>query len=396
MTPVDFVTQAVVTLANHVDTDQRIFHIGDPKPVTATDLLGDLGSLGYPTDLLGWDEWLALWNEKRGAPGTSGDDSFTAGILRRGMPTVDFLEAVTVLNDAKTQKILDIYGLQRPKIDCALLGTYCRDWYARGWLSHAPSKSDGLVQAKPQGPLAGRVAVVTGASSGIGAAVATALVKAGAHVAIAARRTDALETLKAKLISSGGKVLVHKTDVTVKAEVESLMRTTAETLGPIDILVSCAGVMYFTMMKNVQTDEWDRTVDVNCKGLLHCLSSTVPEMLARGKGHIVAISSDAGRKVFPGLGVYSASKFFVEATLQSLRVETAGTGLRVTSIQPGNVATDLLGMSTDAEALKQFGEPSGAKVLEPENVANSIVYALTQPEHVAVNEVMIEPRDEPI
>lgn len=150
------------------------------------------------------------------------------------------------------------------------------------------------------------------------------------------------------------------------------------------------------MMANVQTEEWDRTVDVNCKGLLHVLASTVPSMLKRGKGHVVAISSDAGRKVFPGLGVYSASKFFVEATLQSLRLETAGTGLRVTSVQPGNVATDLLGMSTDAEALKKFGEPSGAKVLDPEDVANSIVYALKQPEHVAVNEVLIEPRDEPI
>jgi NADP-dependent 3-hydroxy acid dehydrogenase YdfG len=119
-------------------------------------------------------------------------------------------------------------------------------------------------------------------------------------------------------------------------------------------------------------------------------------MLARGSGHIVAISSDAGRKVFPGLGVYSASKFFVEATLQSLRLETAGTGLRVTAIQPGNTETELLGMSTDKEAIKKFGEPTGAKVLDPEDVAGAIVFAVCQPEHVAVNEVLIEPRDEPI
>ena len=135
---------------------------------------------------------------------------------------------------------------------------------------------------------------------------------------------------------------------------------------------------------------------MNCKGLLYCLSSTVPSMLTRGRGHIIAISSDAGRKVFPGLGVYSASKFFIEATLQALRVETAGTGLRVTSVQPGNVATELLAMSTDAEAIKKYGEPSGAKVLDAEDVANLIVYALKQPQHVAVNEVLIEPRDEPI
>lgn len=150
------------------------------------------------------------------------------------------------------------------------------------------------------------------------------------------------------------------------------------------------------MMANCQTEEWNTTVDVNCKGLLHCLSASVPGMLSRGAGHIVSISSDAGRKVFPGLGVYSASKFFVEATLQSLRLETAGKGLRVTAVQPGNTATDLLGMSTDAEAIKAYGEPTGAKILDPSDIAGAIVYALKQPEHVAVNEILIEPRDEPI
>lgn len=260
------------------------------------------------------------------------------------------------------------------------------------------------------GPLAGRIAVVTGASSGIGAAVATALAKEGAHVALAARRIDALENLKSKLLSSsnnsGNKVIVHKTDVTDRAQVEGLVRAATEQLGgPVDILVSCAGVMYYTLMKNAQTEEWDRTVDVNCKGLLNCLSSVVPGMLSRASPsgsspgsspHIVAISSDAGRKVFPGLGVYSASKFFVEATLQSLRLETAGTGLRVTAVQPGNTSTDLLGMSTDQEAVKKYGEATGAKILDPDDIASAIIYALRQPLHVAVNEILVEPRDEPI
>jgi len=240
------------------------------------------------------------------------------------------------------------------------------------------------------------VAVITGASSGIGEAVAVALAKEGCHIALAARRLDALEAVKRRLVVREGKVIIRKTDVTDKAQVDALFRAANDELGPVDILVSCAGVMYFTMMANTQTEEWERTVDVNCKGLLHCLAATVPDMISRKSGHIVAISSDAGRKVFPGLGVYSASKFFVEATLQSLRLETAGTGLRVTSVQPGNTATDLLGMSTDAEAIKKYGEPSGAKILDPEDVANSIVYALRQPPHVAVNEVLIEPRDEPI
>jgi NADP-dependent 3-hydroxy acid dehydrogenase YdfG len=163
----------------------------------------------------------------------------------------------------------------------------------------------------------------------------------------------------------------------------------------VDALVNCAGVMYFTLMKNVRAEEWERTVEVNCKGALNCVGAVLPGMLARGRGHIVTISSDAGRVVFPGLAVYSASKSFVEALSKGLRLETADTGLKVTTIQPGNVATDLLELSGDEEALEQYGQPTGGKVLDPEDVARAVIYALSQPDHVAVNEVLVEPRDEP-
>lgn len=395
MTPVDFVSRAIVTLANHPCTKQKVYHLGDPNPVTAENVFENLEALGYPTKRLPWDDWVALWKEKRGS-GRGGDDPFTVDILRGGMPTVDTLELVTILDDGATRPALDLYGVSRPKIDRNLWETYARHFFARGWLPRPPLrlKLNG-VRAARKGRLAGRVAVITGASSGIGAAVAAKLAGEGAHIVLAARRTDELEKVKAKLSSSAGKILVHKTDVSSKEQVQSLVDITTEELGPVDILVSCAGVMYFTMMANCQTDEWERTVDVNCKGLLHCLSSTVPSFLERKTGHIVAVSSDAGRAAFPGLGVYSASKFFVEATLRSLRLETVGSGLRVTTIQPGNVDTGLLNMSTDAEALKKYGEPTGAKVLDAEDIAGAILYAVTQPEHVAVNEVLIEPRDEP-
>jgi thioester reductase-like protein len=397
MTPVDFVSRAITTISNNTESKQLVFHLGEPSPIDTRALFDDLSQLGYPTKRLEWDDWVTLWTEKRGSA-KRGDGAFTVDILRGGMPTVDFLKCITVLNDNATKPALT--SIQRPKLDISLLETYSRHWYARGWLPRGPSRKDktnGYPRNTAKGPLSGLVAVITGASSGIGAATASALAKDGAHLALAARRIDALEKFKIKLTTTyGSKVIIHQTDVTQKEQVDSLMRTATEQLGPIDILVSCAGVMYFTMMANVQTDDWERTVDVNCKGLLHCLSATIPGMLSRGKGHIVAISSDAGRKVFPGLGVYSASKFFVEATLQALRVETAGSGLRVTSIQPGNTETELLGMSSDAEALKKYGEPSGAKVLDADDVAASIVYALRQPDHVAVNEILIEPRDEPI
>ncbi|GAO19157.1 hypothetical protein UVI_02061400 [Ustilaginoidea virens] len=397
MTPVDFVSQAIVTLANHPCTKQKLYHLGDPQPVAAETVFRDLEALGYPTKRLPWNEWVALWKEKRGPGGRGGDDPFTVDILRGGMPTVDTLELVTILHDGATQPELDLYGVSRPRIDRSLWETYARHFFARGWLPRPPLRlqRNGVHGANRRGRLAGRVAVVTGASSGIGAAVAAKLAAEGAHVALAARRADELEKVRAALSPTGVKVLAHQTDVSDRAQVESLIETATARLGPVDILVSCAGVMYFTLMANCRADEWERTVDVNCKGLLHCLSSTLPGFLARRSGHIVAVSSDAGRVVFPGLGVYSASKFFVDATLRSLRMETVGTGLRVTSVQPGNVDTGLLSMSTDAEALKRYGEPTGAKVLDAGDVAEAVLYAVTQPEHVAVNEILVEPRDEP-
>ncbi|KAF2745454.1 acetyl-CoA synthetase-like protein [Sporormia fimetaria CBS 119925] len=397
MTPVDFVSKAIVHLGNETSaTFQHVFHLGDPEPVTMQSVFSDLHTLGFPTSPLSWDAWVSLWTEKRGSA-KGGDGSFTVDILRSGMPSVEFLRDIVVLDNAATRPFRT--AVERPKVDASLLETYTRHWFARGWLPHAPNTQNatgGSALRPSRGPLAGKVAVITGASSGIGAATAAALAREGCHLALGARRVDALEAVKRSLVVREGKVVVQKTDVTDPGSVSALIKTAEEKLGPVDILVSVAGVMYFTMMANAHTDDWNTTVDVNCKGLLHSLACTVPKMLERGKGHIVAISSDAGRKVFPGLGVYSASKFFVEATLQALRLETAGKGLRVTSVQPGNVDTELLGLSRDEEALKKFGEPSGAQVLKPEDVAAAIVYALRQPEYVAVNEVLIEPRDEPI
>jgi NADP-dependent 3-hydroxy acid dehydrogenase YdfG len=248
-----------------------------------------------------------------------------------------------------------------------------------------------------EGSLRNRIAVVTGASSGIGAAVVSALNAEGVHVALAARREEALLEIQAGLDSGDGrKYMVCPTDVTDREQVRSLVARVEEELGPVEILVNCAGVMYYTLMKNRREEEWERTVEINCKGALNCVGAVLSGMLERGEGHVVMISSDAGRKVFPGLAVYSASKFFVEALSQGLRLETAGTGLKVTTIQPGNVATDLISMSGDEEALDEYGQPGESRVLDPEDVAASVVHALVQPEHVAVNEILVEPRDEPV
>ena len=244
----------------------------------------------------------------------------------------------------------------------------------------------------------GRVAIVTGASSGIGAAVARALAREGASLALSARREEALLEVQKGLEGFDGeaKSVVVPTDVTDRRQVRALVARAEEELGPVEILVNCAGIMYYTLMENGREDEWEKTVEVNCKGALNCVGAVLGGMLVRGRGHILTISSDAGRRVFPGLAVYSASKFFVEALSQGLRLETAGTGLKVTTVQPGNVATDLLALSSDKEALERYGQPSGARVLDPSDVAASVVHALSQPDHVAVNEVLVEPRDEPV
>ena len=262
-----------------------------------------------------------------------------------------------------------------------------------------PIQVDPTATGEPSGPLSNQVAVVTGASSGIGRAIVLALVQAGCHVAMGARRLNELEkTQKAvgeACPGSAVKTLCVKTDVTKREEVSKLVEAAERGLGPVDIIVNCAGVMYFTLMKNVVWDQWERQVDVNCKGTMYGIGSVLPGMLKRGKGHIVNITSDAGRKSFPGLGVYSGSKFFVEAMSQALRAETASTGLRVTCIQPGNVETPLLSTSTDLEGLSEYGTPTGAKVLEPADIGRAVVYALSQPEWCAVNEILVEPREEP-
>lgn len=240
-----------------------------------------------------------------------------------------------------------------------------------------------------------RVAIVVGASSGIGAAVARAFAASGMKVALAARREDSLAGVRGSL-AKGAVSLTVPTDVTDRVAVKGLIRRTEEELGPPDILVNCAGVMCYTLMKNLHEDEWARTVEVGCNGLLNVVGAALPGMLARSRGHIVTISSDAGRKVFPGLTVYSGVKAFAEFVSQGLRLETAGTGLKVTTIQPGNTATDLLSMSHDTEAEELYGEPTGARILDPEDVAAAVLYSVSQPDHVAVNEVLVEPREEPV
>jgi NADP-dependent 3-hydroxy acid dehydrogenase YdfG len=237
-----------------------------------------------------------------------------------------------------------------------------------------------------------KVAIITGASSGIGYATALALSKAGAKVAIGARRVDRLEELAKKISADGGEVFYQKLDVTQRSECENFAKAVLEKWGSIDILVNNAGLMPLSLFKNLKVDEWDRMIDVNIKGVLYCTGSVILHMKEKKSGHIVNISSVAGRTVFPTGTVYCATKHAITAFSEGLRQEfSARSNIRVTSIEPGVVATELTDTITD-ESLKGFIENAKKmETLQAEDIANAILYAVESPSHVNVNEVLIRP-----
>src|SRR5574337_531974 len=187
----------------------------------------------------------------------------------------------------------------------------------------------------------GQVAIVTGASSGIGYATAMAIAKAGAKVAVGARRVDKLEQLKKDIEKIGGECITISCDVTKRSDCENLISAAIKKWNKIDILVNNAGLMPLSFVKNLKIDEWDQMIDVNIKGVMYCTAAAIPHMVQQKSGHIVNISSIAGRVVFPAGSVYCATKFAVWAFSEGLRQElSVRNNIRVTTIEPGIVDTD--------------------------------------------------------
>jgi NADP-dependent 3-hydroxy acid dehydrogenase YdfG len=237
-----------------------------------------------------------------------------------------------------------------------------------------------------------KVAIITGASSGIGFATALALSKKGAKVAIGARRIDMLSELEKKIKEGGGEVYSQKLDVTKKNECNSFVDNVLKKWGTVDILINNAGLMPLSFFKNLKTDEWDQMIDVNIKGVLYCTGAVVSHMLENKSGHIINISSVAGRIVFPAGSVYCATKHAITAFSEGLRQELSiRKNIRVTCIEPGVVATELTNSITD-ESLQGFVENAKKmESLQAEDIANAIVYAVESPNHVNVNEILIRP-----
>ncbi len=240
------------------------------------------------------------------------------------------------------------------------------------------------------GPLQGRVAVVTGASSGIGEATVRALSGAGASVALGARRTDRLQSVADSL---DGPTLVQEVDVTDEEQARGFVKAAHDELGGLHLLVNNAGVMLLGPVADADTAEWRQMIAVNLLGLLYCTHAALPLIEASGGGDIVNVSSVAGRRADAGAAVYNMTKFGVHAFSEALRQEALHVGIRVTTVAPGFVETELQGHNANPlvrrtleRAREQIGE-----VLRPEDIADAILHAVTRPPHVCVNEVLVRP-----
>ncbi len=237
-----------------------------------------------------------------------------------------------------------------------------------------------------------QVVVVTGASSGIGYATALAIAKAGAKVAVGARRVDKLEQLKKDIEKIGGECITVQCDVTKRSDCENLINAAIKKWNKIDILINNAGLMPLSFVKNLKIDEWDQMIDVNIKGVMYCTAAAIPHMLAQKSGHIVNISSIAGRVVFPAGSVYCATKFAVWAFSEGLRQElSVRNNIRITTIEPGIVDTELTNTITDKSLEAFVNHSKTIQSLKAEDIANSILFALQSPAHMNVNEITIRP-----
>jgi clavulanate-9-aldehyde reducatase len=239
--------------------------------------------------------------------------------------------------------------------------------------------------------LSNQVVAITGASSGIGEATALACARAGAAVALAARRADRIAALAERINHDGGRAFALATDVGDETQARAFVERAHAELGRLDVLVNNAGVMLLGPIENAPTEEWRRMIHANVFGVLYCTHAALPLMRGQGSGHIVTVSSVAGRVARAGSGVYNLTKFGVGAFSESLRQETAGQGIRVTLVEPGAVTTELAGHNRP-EVLEAMAKRfQGVTPLAADEIASAILYAIGQPPNVSVNEVLVRP-----
>jgi len=238
----------------------------------------------------------------------------------------------------------------------------------------------------------GKVVVITGASSGIGEATARQLAGSGASVIVGARRTERLETLVADITKSGGSARFRAVDVTKRTDVQALVDYAKAEFGRVDVLVNNAGVMPLSPLTALKVDEWDRMIDVNIRGVLYGIAAVLPEMKARGEGHIINVASIGAHVVVPTAAVYCATKYAVWAISDGLRQEN--NDLRVTVVSPGVVESELADTISDAATAEVIHEYRRIAIA-PDAVARAIAFAIAQPRDVEVSEIIVRPTASP-
>jgi NADP-dependent 3-hydroxy acid dehydrogenase YdfG len=250
------------------------------------------------------------------------------------------------------------------------------------------------------GELTGTVALVTGASSGIGEATALALAQRGATVAIAARRRERLDELARRITDAGGRALAIEADVSDRGQAEALVQRTVDELGRLDTLVNNAGVMLLGPALDAPLEEWERMLAVNVAGLLWCARAALPHLLSaaqdgeRAVADMVNISSVAGRTTRSGSAVYNLTKHGVGAFSEALRQEVAGRHVRVSLVEPGAVDTELR-IHNRAEIQEEMRERFGdIEILQAQDIASAVLYIVTRPRRTSVNEILIRPTEQ--
>ncbi|WP_419828079.1 SDR family oxidoreductase [Sphingomonas sp.] len=238
------------------------------------------------------------------------------------------------------------------------------------------------------------VVAVTGASSGIGEAVALHLAKQGVQLVLAARGEDKLNALVARIGDSGGTAVAVSADVSRRDHMVRVVNTARHRFGRLDVLVSCAGAMPIGPMDDLAVDDWNQMVDVNLKGVLYGIAAALPVFREQDSGHFVNIASTAARKTTPNQAVYSATKAAVLALSDGLRQEFAGK-LRVTVISPGFTETDFISHVRDDQLRAQMQEAAAKFAMDPQAVAKAVGYAIEQPEEVNIGEIVIRSLNQP-
>lgn len=244
--------------------------------------------------------------------------------------------------------------------------------------------------------IAGKVVVITGASSGLGKATARLLSAEKAAVVLAARRADRIESSAEELTSDGGKAIAVQTDVTDLQQVKELVDKAVETFGRVDVMLNNAGLMPLAPLEMLKTDEWDQMIDVNLKGVLNGIAAALPHMKEQKSGHFINVSSVYGHKLGPAATVYCATKFAVRALSEGLRQEVKPYNIRTTVISPGAVATELLEHISEKEIQQQTKEFVNQIAVPPETFARMVAFAINEPADVDVNEILFRPTAQPI